>query len=215
MDYQSGDLILFYGRDWPSRVIELATWGPSHIGMVTTAPKFSERPVIVESTTLCATPCLIQKKPVSGVQAHDVASRRAEYPGRTRVMRLQPHWALSQSDTDFLRDQLLSWIGQPYDLPDAIVSGTRVVKLTDLAPYPDEGSIFCSALCAAVLMRCGRFPIGNAWSYNPASLVRKLRRMGIYHAVDEAPPANDPDPVILPFPGAHLPIAPALRRIFR
>ena len=34
MPFEPGDLLLFYGRDFSSRVIEWATRGPSHVGIV-------------------------------------------------------------------------------------------------------------------------------------------------------------------------------------
>ena len=34
MHFEPGDLLIFYGRDFSSRVIEWATRGPSHVGIV-------------------------------------------------------------------------------------------------------------------------------------------------------------------------------------
>jgi hypothetical protein len=69
---------------------------------------------------------------------------------------------------------------EPYDLRGAIVSGTRLFKWTNLMPYPDLGSLFCSELCAAVLMRLHRLPLSNPSLFSPASLVREVRRCGTY-----------------------------------
>src|SRR6185436_10032410 len=38
MHFEPGDLLLFYGRDFSSRVIEWATRGPSHVGIVCPHP---------------------------------------------------------------------------------------------------------------------------------------------------------------------------------
>jgi hypothetical protein len=49
-------------------------------------------------------------------------------------------------------------------------------------PYPDLDSLFCSELCAAALMRLHRMPLSNPSLFNPASLVREVRRCGTYGA---------------------------------
>jgi hypothetical protein len=54
IQFEPGDLLLFYGRDLTSRMIELATRGPSHIGIV--LPIYSRGLLLVESTTLCDQP---------------------------------------------------------------------------------------------------------------------------------------------------------------
>lgn len=85
MRFEPGDLLLFYGRDLSSRVIEWATRGPSHVGIVcphlrppdlscaggsgetgtggeerreTLAPRPGDTLLLFESTTLCDLPCL-------------------------------------------------------------------------------------------------------------------------------------------------------------
>ena len=208
MHFEPGDLIVFYGRDLTSRVIEWATRGPSHVGIVCPTgvervekvkgveerrtppqsgvfdPFDSSTPstLLFESTTLCDEPCALAGRRVSGVQAHDPRSRIATYPGRVALVRLTPAWRLTDHEVDRLRDWLLAVASEPYDLRGALLSGTRLFKWTALMPYPDLGSLFCSELCAAALMRLYRMPLANPSLYNPASLVRELRRCGTYGA---------------------------------
>lgn len=185
MDFQAGDLLFFYGRDPVSRIIEWATRGPSHVGIVCPYPRFG-CDVIWESTTLCDLPCLVTGKQKQGVQAHCAETRIAIYDGHACRMRLAKSWRLEQHEIARLQTYLLRVIDEPYDLGGAILSGTRLFKWTALMPYPDLGSLFCSELCAAALMRLQRMPLSNPSAFNPASLLRKLRRCGVYSAPEPA-----------------------------
>lgn len=180
MTFHPGDLLLFSGRDWTSRVIEWATRGPSHVGML--CPHADYGPLVYESTTLCDEPCVITGKRIQGVQAHFPASRIARYPGTVALLRLMPAWRLNRDEVALLHRWLSHVISETYDLRGAILSGTRLFKWTALMPYPDLGSLFCSELCAAALMRLHRMPLENPSIYNPASLLRELRRCGTYAA---------------------------------
>ncbi len=254
MHFEPGDLLLFYGRDLSSRVIEWATRGPSHVGIVcphslgvsglmredhrethaphlgpvsstglqrgegewrpgvmgeerreTLAPHLGtvsstgsqrgegegadfcggpaeRRLLLFESTTLCDEPCLLTGRCVQGVQAHDPAERIASYHGTVARLRLARAWRLNSHEIGILHEWLLNVASEPYDLRGALVSGTRLFKWSALMPYPDLESLFCSELCAAALMRLHRMPLENPSAYNPASLVRVLRRCGTYGA---------------------------------
>jgi hypothetical protein len=210
MHFEPGDLLIFYGHDLSSRVIEWATRGPSHVGIVcphaldgrstesrnrkreampdagglaTIVPEGGPASALLfESTTLCDEPCVLTGKRVSGVQAHEPASRIAGYPGDVARLRLMPAWRLSRREVELLHNWLMHVASEPYDLRGALISGTRFFKWTALMPYPDLGSLFCSELCAAALMRLHRLPLSNPSLYNPASLVREVRRCGTYGA---------------------------------
>jgi len=178
--FDAGDLLIFYGRDLTSRIIEWATRGPSHVGII--CPHGEQGPLLFESTTLCETPCVLKGHCVQGVQAHEPVSRIAEYPGAVARLRLTQAWRLSAAEIGLLHDWLMHVAHEPYDLRGALVSGTRLFKWTALTPYPDLESLFCSELCAAALMRLSRMPLENPSVYNPASLVREVRRCGTYAA---------------------------------
>jgi hypothetical protein len=182
MHFEPGDLLIFYGRDFSSRVIEWATRGPSHVGIVCPHVSATGAMLLFESTTLCDLPCLLTGKRISGVQAHEPASRIAGYAGSVALLRLAPAWRLNPREVDLLHDWLLHVANEPYDLRGALISGTRFFKWTALMPYPDLDSLFCSELCAAALMRLHRMPLANPSLYNPASLVREVRRCGTYGA---------------------------------
>ena len=180
MEFEPGDLLIFYGRNFTSRVIEWATQGPSHVGIV--CPHLQYKSLLFESTTLCDEPCILTGKCVRGVQAHEPGLRIAHYAGSVSVLRLMPAWRLNREETHLLERWLMHVANEPYDLRGALLSGTRLFKWTALMPYPDLDSLFCSELCAAALMRLHRMPLTNPSLFNPAFLVREVRRCGTYGA---------------------------------
>lgn len=185
--WQAGDLLIFFGTDWTSRAIELATRGPSHVGIISRNDEHQR--LLYESTTLCDLPDELTGRPCAGVQAHEPDERVNTYRGRVARLRLAPAWQLNRYEADLLQRMLQHVHGISYDLRGALLSGTRLFKWTDLMPYPDLGSLFCSELCAAVLMRLGRLPLSNPSAYHPAALVRKVRRCGVYQPPEYLRPA--------------------------
>jgi hypothetical protein len=178
MDWEPADILGFYGRHWKSRVIEIATRGPSHVGIVT--PFYNRGPKLVESTTLCDLPDDLSGEVRAGVQFHDPRTRIDSYDGDVYLHRLSDGWKLDQHEIEWLQGWFYHRRKQVYDVRRALLSATHVLKWTSLLPYPDAGSVFCSMLCAAALMRLHRLPLDNPNVYNPASLIRELRRCGIY-----------------------------------
>jgi hypothetical protein len=171
-DFRAGDLLFFYGTSWQSRVIEAVTRGPSHVGIII---EHNEQPLLIESTTLCDLPCEILERPVQGVQTHDPLERIAEYAGT--VSRVPILAALCPHSSERLTAiALQEFLGRPYDLAGALESGTRLFKFTDFMPCPDLNQIFCSAFCAHLLMRVGRMNWANPKRFNPADLLRTVRR---------------------------------------
>lgn len=180
MRFQPGDVLAFMGHGVTSRLIEWLTWGPSHVGIVCSS---SMGPVLVESTSLCKRPCLVAGMPVVGVQVHRPCERIEDYGGRCKVYRLAPMWKLTSAESDRLTASLMGFVEarDRYDYGRALLSATKVIKWLN---YPDEGSQFCSELCAGVLMRIGRLPVSNPAGYNPGSLCRELRRTGVAGPVE-------------------------------
>jgi hypothetical protein len=189
-DWQAGDLLIFFGTDWTSRAIEIVTRGPSHVGIVSRPTDW--RPLLYESTTLCDLPDGLTGRRWAGVQAHAPDERARSYRGRVARLALAPTWQLNRYEADLLERMLGHLHGTAYDLSGALLSGTRLFKWTSLMPYADLGSLFCSELCATVLMRLGRLPLSNPSLYDPAGLVRRLRRCGVYLR-PEALPGTKPD----------------------
>jgi len=175
---QPGDLLFFWGRGWVSRLIELATRGPSHVGI---ACPHNERLLVFESTTLCPLPCALTGRPSRGVQAHGVELRVAACEGRVARLPLAPFWRLNRAEEELLHRLLVRHLlGRAYDLEGALLAGSRWFKWSHWMPYPDLATLFCSEMVAALLMRLARLPLGNPAAYHPAGLLRALRRCGTY-----------------------------------
>ena len=173
--WNPGDLLAFYGTGLASWCIEWGTWGPSHVGLVISK---AGRPLIIEATTLCPLPCEIQKRVVDGVQVHDPAQRIQSYAGR--VIRLGLVVPKDGDASHELTQYALGFVGEPYDLPAALMSGTHWTKFLRCVPYPDLASVFCSALCAHLLMFANRLNWSDPNYYNPANLVRAVRRQATH-----------------------------------
>ena len=184
--YRAGDILAFYGRDWRSRAIELATWGPSHVGIIVEWPFPNGRGgwdielVLLESTMLCSRECVIQGKKIDGVQAQWPRLRIQDYAGRAKIFRLADDCALNNDTSDRLTELAEHWLGKPYDFKGALWSGTRLLKYLPRIPYNDLGSLFCSELIARCLQRIQLLCITNSGKYNPASLIRQLVESGAY-----------------------------------
>ena len=183
---EPGDILAFYGDGFSSRLIELVTWGPSHVGIVAKweVPDIDgdwvSRIVLVESTSLCVRPCLVAGQHISGVQAQDPWQRIGDYNGQVRRYRLADHWTLGSDEEDLLTAMCRRWMGRSYDYRGALWSGTKILKWLPRLPYSDLGSLFCSELIAACLQRLGRLCVSNAGVFNPGSLVRTLVKSGVY-----------------------------------
>jgi hypothetical protein len=177
--WHAGDLVTFNGLGFESRVIELGTRGPSHVAIVLI---IAGRPMLYESTTLCPLACELCRMKVNGVQAHMPERRIAGYPGA--VYRLPLKIPLRDEESERLTEYALREFppGTPYDLKGAVESGPRWKHWHWLLPYPDLGSIFCSALCARLLMVANRMNWDDAKLYSPADLVRVQRRHDVHGA---------------------------------
>ncbi len=151
------DIAACYGTGFTAKAISYGTAsvlapprlkiGPSHVA---TLCEFHQRMVWIESTTLCPHPCEITGRQINGCQAHDPASRIADYladGGRVDLYRLSPIEKLSRDERDLLSRILIRhFVGREvtYDLGGAMLSGTRLFKRTRLLPSADLNELFCS-----------------------------------------------------------------------
>lgn len=206
--FQTGDIAACYGADFVSRLIRFGTcslkrpvFGPSHVAIISrvTGDYLPPQDVYsingprrsplrwVESTTLCPSACVIQKKVVTGVQAHHPEVRIEHYlnaGGFVELYRLNDLQSLDSGEETTLLHLLGGFIGEEYDIAGAVLSGTRVFKASRFFPGADLHSLFCSELLAAVLMKLGRMNKANPTRYNPASLIRELIDIGMYSRVE-------------------------------
>ncbi len=193
MFFRAGDIAACHGADAASRLIRWGTAtpfaprglrvGPSHVAILS---EHYTRPGMFwfESTSMCARPCVLTEERRNGTQAHNPVGRVDDYVnagGRVDVYRLAPFWELSETESDELGGLLDLAVDQraSYDLPGAIMSGTRCLKYSRLLAA-DLDSLFCSELIAAVLQKLGLLAHANPMRFNPASLMRRLVRTGVY-----------------------------------
>lgn len=194
MDWMPGDLLFCYGGDMISRVISWGTtwpidpWScwrpPSHVGMIVSCGRFDR--VLIESTSLCQTPCLAHGVRRAGIQIHTPEERIEDYTrtgGEVEVYRLSGLHRLSL-DHDLLERlaQRLLHEQAPYDTLGALVSGTRLSGWLRCA-RADLSRLFCSEMVAALLMSLGMMNQENPRRYSPGRLLRELRRTGHYRRV--------------------------------
>lgn len=180
-DFKAGDLVGFSGNGVVSDVINIATfgaprWGLSHIGII--AP-WSFGMVMFESTSLAppGVQCVIQRKWVSGTQAHFLSDIKIR-PGKIW------HYPLSRDlypeEERRLGRFLEAQIGRPYDMRGALRSGGMVARALNAVLRPEDlGQLFCSEFVAAAYGNLGILPTANASSYSPNAFVRRCRRHGI------------------------------------
>lgn len=190
--FLAGDLAVCHGSDAASRVIRWGTAspfgprglrvGPSHVALI--AETRSHGLLWFESTSLCRQPCALSGAERRGAQAHAIMPRVEDYTcagGRVDVYRLAPFWALSAAESFELTALLMMAVDLQlhYDLAGALLSGTRILKFSRFL-YADLDAVFCSELVAAALQKIGLMPHENPMRFNPATLMRRLVRTGVY-----------------------------------
>ncbi|MCA8995138.1 MAG: hypothetical protein KDA69_17415 [Planctomycetaceae bacterium] len=194
---QPGDILACYGSDLASRFISGVTAsafaprrlriGPSHVAI---ACLWNGSTVWVESTTMCRHPCLIQQGIVRGPQVHRPDERMDDYlstNGRVDIYRSTRIHQFTDEEQELLSRLLIEdVVGHPrtYDLPAALLSGTRLLQLLQHFRAADLESLFCSELIATVMMRLNRMSHQNPARFHPARLLRTLVSCGTYQYFD-------------------------------
>lgn len=182
--FRAADLLLFAGRERPSRIIEFGTCPPWHWPLFGAHWRWCSHfafiadwhsvPELVESTTLTDLPCVIQDKRVRGVQVHHPLDRIESYNGTVWISRPRKGWSLSHDERSNLTRFVNGQLGQGYDMEGALRSATW------LPSEYHEQVRFCSELGAAALQRVGLLPLRNPKGYTPSRLIRDLVRQGNY-----------------------------------
>jgi hypothetical protein len=188
-----GDIIGFSGDSWLSGFINLMTygipfWSISHVGIV--GLNICEEPsediqgngygglLVYESTMQSEVPCSIQKKLVSGVQAHPLQDTIDAYRGKVWHYPLSER--LSLLDALRLSRFLNGHIGREYDEIGALrAGGFGFSWIESMLRKEDLSSLFCSELCAAAHNEVGLMNGAHAGRWNPNLFVRRQRRRGV------------------------------------
>ena len=183
VDVKPGDILGFSSHSLMGLGINLGTWGVpfwglSHVGIVVRIGGDGPR-VLAESTMTCPAPCEIQSKVVQGVQVHRIADRVRLYRGK--VWRYPLARALCPIAERQLWEFTEAYLGASYDAIGAFRSRDTVLGILERHFRPENlMALFCSEFVAAGLRHIGLFPTDKADRWNPNSLCRRLRRIGLY-----------------------------------
>jgi hypothetical protein len=183
-----GDALVFGGRGFESRMIELRTTSLkqkltgqwiSHIGI---CAEHESSVLHFESTTMGNLPCVIQGHAVRGVQANHPQERIDSYDGCVWRMRLDRRERLTPAQSKRLSGFLLDCLGIPYDTAGALTAGTLLIKEWF---EPDGRQLFCDEMVAMALIDCGKVcRVFSPSAITPAWLVRWLIHVGFYRPLE-------------------------------
>lgn len=185
MQVKSGDLICFSGNDWVCDAINLATFalprhGIHHVGIVCLS--VDGCPLVYEAIGCEGTrpmPCERSGLVGAGFQAHyldDVLDMTDQ-----RVFHLPLRRALYWHEEERLGNFLDSMIGRPYDKLGAARSGGLVFRiLQSFLRREDLAGLFCSEASMSAIVDIGLFSTRSAGLWNPNSMTRFLRAIGLY-----------------------------------
>ena len=149
----TGDLVLFSGRAWQSRLIQRATrcrW--SHVAMVVRSVEW-EMLCLWESTTLSGIADLVSGKARRGVQLVPMSHRVRAHDGAIAVRHLVATGLDDAFVAETLRDLRRELRGRPYER--SMIELARAAAEAGNGGEEDLSSIFCSELVAEAYQRLG------------------------------------------------------------
>lgn len=151
-DLKTGDIILFSGTCFVSRVIKFFTgsrW--SHIGMIVKDPDYPY-PLIYESSHYTGIMGLDIGRKTSGVQILPFNERRRTFAGDMALRRLE--YDLSDNELYRLRIFRIYMVGKPFEEDRLqMLAASRMFKF--LPSREDLSSVFCSELIAQCYQEMG------------------------------------------------------------
>ena len=202
-EIKAGDLIGFSGSSWGSVTICLGTygipwWSLSHVGVVgdvfvgdlnypsslrgvrdeCSAPGTAAKHLLFESTIGSERSCVIRGGLRRGTQAHWPHWSVGTYKGKVWHYPLYRH--LRPLESVLFTKYLIDNLGKDYDLIGAMRSGgVGLSWIETMFREEDLSSLFCSEYVAAAYSHVKLLDSRSASRWNPARLVRRLRRKGI------------------------------------
>lgn len=140
----------------------------------------------VESTTFNPDPCVVQKKQVSGLQAHHLWDWVERYDGEIWVLRLRE--PLSPRQQVQLTDSVMGLLGQgrPYDMRQALSAWIPDWWYRPEWLYPNADELFCDEFVSMELMKLHIMAKDyNPSAKSPAWVTRRL--LDSWYVVDMLP----------------------------
>jgi hypothetical protein len=149
---KAGDIILFSGNGFISRIIKIAQMSKySHVGVMISKDE------LLESTTLSGQKDIISGKKIKGVQVVDLQARIRAYDGEVyRRPLICENECRLEYITTHLRHFAVLFNGTPYEESELELLGS----VFDLIPDQDEdlSSLFCSEMVAEAYQICNLLP---------------------------------------------------------
>ena len=188
-----GDVLAYAGRDFVSRVVQIATMSwYSHVAIVGrprtndilatdgdlgNALHYGDQLMVFESTGNFPLADAFTNKRMDGFQAHlfEAAITARLLKGRVFVFRLAE--PLDWRENHKLCEFLLNQYGKKYDYHGAIRAATRIIKLFF---REDDNYWFCSELVGQALEEVGRWEQENSSLQTPKSLISDGLQNGIF-----------------------------------
>lgn len=165
----TGDVVLFDGRGFVSRLVRMFAGIPSHSAMVCKTHD-DGRVQLIESTSQW-----IGRNWVIGVQFTYLSERLKNYKGRVWVAPLTAENKQKvKDDPKILEDYLIEMYGKSYDFWQVFRKGWSLVSLPRLFPLKENyNRLFCSELVAGYFKRAGILPSSvNASTVTPRELAQ-------------------------------------------
>lgn len=171
LDLKTGDVVLFSGKGFVSRMIQLFTWSKySHVGLVV---ERLGKLYVWESTTLSNLPDIFTGEKTTGVQTVNLFDRIHTYDGEIAYRGLkQPLTRAQKRVYKAFRDKVR---GRPYEKSKVQLARSAVDLLS--GQKEDLSSLFCSEM--------------NAEAYQVLELVTEDKSSSEYTPADFAKKMND------------------------
>lgn len=178
---RTGDIVAFSGRARISRLVQLATCSNiSHIGIVSHARVSHLGRLTVEiMESVKQDECPETGQIITGVTRTRLSTKIKYYDGEVYWLPLSTP-IRAKLDLTAAVTFLMSVLGRPYDIPQAIQSALDLLDWAERVTYAaeDYSSIFCSELAAGALKAGRVLPA----STNPSEMTPiDVIRLPIYH----------------------------------
>jgi hypothetical protein len=111
---KTGDLVLFAGTSWSSRIVQLFTFSQwSHIGVVVRLPQYDNQPLLWELTRASKLADIEHGVLADGLQLVPLADKIKTYAGQVAIRRLK-HGGDEATRLAHLQHLLAVWQAKPY-----------------------------------------------------------------------------------------------------
>jgi len=174
-DLKTGDLVLFSGASFFSSVIKWAIGGKwSHVGVIVRSPRFPDRVLLWESTTLADLADIETGKRQHGVQLVPLSERLRGYDGEFKLRPLDK--PITPEMEAALTQRRAELSGRPYE--EDKLELVRLAFKGWFAKWRGErlDSLFCSELVAEAYQAMGLLPPHPPSNeYTPRDFARRKR----------------------------------------